>query len=394
MKAAGLCGIVLVAAGTGLLAQTQQAPKAPVSAEAVASTAPVKPGPTAAELARWRQTIVHTQRPQGGCFTSEYPATAWTKVACGKPPPTPRLPARGPSAIRLVGYGYDYTTSVAPRDISWAEGSFDAVINVKSACSITCGDSACRTNLEKCTSGDRPNEYSLQLNTNKSPQAKLCQGHPKCLAEAQFVFVNRDCPNTDWLAWLFGTHSQGCAYIEYWLQNYDGKCPSGWSSSGGDCVANSQNAVMFKPFLVDDLGFMKLTGAVAGVHGKDDVITFTYANKAYSAAGDNRLSDLGEYWTAAEFNVFGVNNSAQAVFNSGSTLIVRIVTDSGTNSAPQCVAHSGITSETNNLTLTALPRSPASAPGPALIFAESNAPGTIRSPVDSCADVVTVGGTN
>jgi hypothetical protein len=383
MKAPGLCAMVAVAAGMGLLACTQQAPKPPV-----------KPMPSAEELERWRRTILHTQRPEKGCFTSEYPATAWTKVSCGKPPTAPHLLARGPGSIKVVGNGYDYTANVAPRDISWAEGSFDAVINVKSACSIMCGDSVCRTNLTKCTSGNRPNEYGLQLNTNKYLEAKACQNHPKCLAEAQFVFSNRSCPNTDWLAWLLGTHSQACAYIEYWLQNYDGKCPSGWSSHGGDCVVNSQNAVMFKPFLVDDLGFMKLTGAVAGVHGKDDVITFTYADKAYSASGDNRLSDLGEHWNAAEFNVFGDGGGSQAVFNSGSTLIVRIVTDSGTAGALQCKSHSGITAETNNLNLTALPRTPASVPRPALVFAESNAPGTIHSNPDSCADAVTIGGTN
>jgi hypothetical protein len=161
-------------------------------------------------------------------------------------------------------------------------------------------------------------------------------------------------------------------------------------------VADSQNSVDFVPLLVDDLGFMKLMGGVPGVHGQDDILTFTYKNKAYSVPGDSRLRGLGQGWQEAEFNVFGDGNGSQAVFNSGATLVVRIVTNTGTNSAPQCSNTStGSTAETNNLLLTALPQGPWSkGPGPALVFAESNVPGTVQ--VNACANAsfVTVGGTN
>jgi hypothetical protein len=97
MKAAGLCALVALAATLavrgGVLAQVQQAPKPTVPVEApmppVEAPKPphsVKPKPSAEELERWRQTIVRTPRPEKGCFIADYPATAWTKVSCGKPP--------------------------------------------------------------------------------------------------------------------------------------------------------------------------------------------------------------------------------------------------------------------------------------------------------------------
>jgi len=105
LKAAGLCAVVVLAAtlggsggmlGTGLLAQAQQAPK---------PTAPVKAKPRAEEVERWRQTIVRAQRPEKACFVAKYPATAWTKVPCGRPPKGVFLARKGPPSIKLVGQG-------------------------------------------------------------------------------------------------------------------------------------------------------------------------------------------------------------------------------------------------------------------------------------------------
>jgi hypothetical protein len=107
-------------------------------------------------------------------------------------------------------------------------------------------------------------------------------------------------------------------------------------------------------------------------------------------AGDNLFPDLGKGWNAAEFNVFGINNGAQVIFNTGSTLVVRIVVDSGTTSAPLCNSGS-TTGETNNLWLTSI-KGPATGPGPALIFTESNAVGTL--PLLPCTDTLRIAGTN
>jgi hypothetical protein len=400
LKAAGLCATVALivalaggsgVSGIGLAAQAQEAPKPPEAAHTSKPTVS-KPPPSAQELEQWRRTIVHTKRLEKACFTAEYPATTWTKVPCGKPPKSRFLPAKGPRPEKAVGGGTDDFAQPSG-NISWAEGSFDAVLNVKSACS----DAPPYPPTPKCTSGNRKNEYMLQLNTNTFKTSE-CNNHSECRGWEQFVFSNRFCENKEPLMRILVTHgtSLACAYIQYWLLGYGNGCPKNWNQSGGDCVADSQNSVDFVPLLVDDLGFMKLMGGVPGVHGQDDTLTFTYKNKAYSVPGDSRLKGLVQGWQEAEFNVFGDGGGSQAVFNSGSTLVVRIVTDAGTLSAPQCSNTStGSTAETNNLLLTALPQGPWSkGPGPALVFAESNVPGTVQVKPCASASFVTVGGTN
>ena len=127
--------IAALAGGSGMseigrAAQAREAPKPPEAA----NTSPTvsKPPPSAQELERWRGTIVHTKRLEKACFTAEYPATTWTKVPCGKPPKSLFLPAKGPRPEKAVGGGTD-DFAQASGNISWAEGSFDAVLNVKSA---------------------------------------------------------------------------------------------------------------------------------------------------------------------------------------------------------------------------------------------------------------------
>src|SRR5215469_9604611 len=52
----------------------------------------------------WRTAIVRSALPGQGCFTAEYPATAWTEVACTKAPDREYQPAHHPQ----VGFGNDY----------------------------------------------------------------------------------------------------------------------------------------------------------------------------------------------------------------------------------------------------------------------------------------------
>jgi len=180
------------------------------------------------------------------------------------------------------------------------------MIGVHSACSAACPNGACPPATYTCTSGNLPNNYSLQLNTNPfiTGASLSCNKHPEwqCQGWQQFVFSNRYCE---------GNAGQGeaCAYIEYWLFNYNnGKsCPWGWQlvpggpGRSGGCVINSHNAVAVKegcgpgikggPFNVDDLGFMKLSGVVAGVGWPEDWVTFTCATNVYSAPGDNRSEE-------------------------------------------------------------------------------------------------------
>jgi hypothetical protein len=395
------------AAGVGAQAQSVQAPEPPQGTQAAKPPEGATPKPSADELERWRQAIAHTNRPKKSCFTAQYPATTWTEVPCGKPPKALFLPAKGPRPL-VVGNGTDFSAQAASGFISEAEGSFDSVIGVTSECDVACPTNGCPKNMT-CSSSDLKNVYSLQLNTNYFATS-ACRGHKDCVGWQQFFFVNRDCVG-------YGVSPlPACAFIEYWLLGYGSNCPSGWQSAPGDtdCAVNSQNSVNFLPYLVQDLGFMKLRGDVAGVQSQDDVVTFTVFDKAYSAPGDNQLPDLGQQWNQAEFNVVGGGNGSQAVFNLGSSLIVRTVVDSGITSAPQCVL-TGTTGETNNLTLTELATRPTNSnspaisstqpgntvtgpwsggPGPALVYAESNAADAIPAPLGSgtCTGYVTVGG--
>jgi hypothetical protein len=401
------------AEGVGAQAQSVEAPKPLQGTQAAKPPEGATPKVSADELERWRQAILHTKRPKKACYTAQYPATTWTEVPCGKPPKTPLLPAKGPRPL-IVGSGTDFSAKAASGFISQAEGSFDSVTGVTSECNVECPTNGCTMNMT-CSSSDVKNGYSLQLNTNHFATSE-CRGHKGCMGWQQFYFTNRDCAG-------FGESPlPACAFIEYWLLGYGSNCPSGgWQSvEGTDCAVNSQNSVNFLPYLVQDLGFMKLRGEVAGVESQDDVVTFTVFDKAYSAPGDNHLPDLGQQWSQAEFNVVGVGNRSQAVFNLGSTLIVRTLVDSGTNSAPQCVL-AGTTGETNNLTLAELASRPTNAPvresrrtdisstqpgntvrgpwsggpGPALVYAESNAADAIAAPLGSgsCIGYVTVGST-
>jgi hypothetical protein len=408
IKTARFCAVIamagLVSALVSRVGQTraQQEPTQPVAQ---------KPKPSADELERWRQTIVHTKRPKKACFTAEYPATTWTEVPCGKPPKGPFLPAGGPRSLK-VGNGTDFAAQAASGYISRAEGSFDSVTSLKSACSVQCPNLKCPTN-PTCTSSDVKNDFSLQINSNTF-STSACKGHANCAGWEQFFFTNRACAESPFPA---------CAFIQYWLLGYGDSCPQGWHSYQHSCAINSQNSVNFLPFLVDDLGFMKLTGEVAGVDAEDDVVTFTYATKSYSAPGDNRLRELGQKWQISEFNIFGDMDGSQAVLNTGTTLVVRNLVDSGTTSAPLCVAPGGATGETNSLTLAELQTRPTNAgvkrtdivntqpntanggiwsggPGPALVFMESNVAGTVSAvtgPAGSiakgCEHTVTVGGT-
>jgi hypothetical protein len=76
----------------------------------------------------------------------------------------------------------------------------------------------------------------------------------------------------------------------------------------------------------------------------------TVGGTPHTASRNNYFPDLGSQWQEAEFNVFGDGGGDQAVFNTGSTVVVRTGVDSGTTSAPSC-DDKGFTGESNCLTL-------------------------------------------
>jgi hypothetical protein len=346
--AIALLSTMLLGTAPRLVAQ-QAAVQAPTQA-AQTSTA-TKPAPDAVELERWRQTILHTKKPKKACYLANYPDTAWTEVTCTKPPTVPQSQGKGPRANNVGGGNPEYSAQVASGRISESEGSFDSAIRVTS----------------EADSG--ANAFTLQLNTEFLPFISACAPiSGGCRGWEQFVFSNSKCQASSFYPHL---SSKACVYIEYWLIGY-GSCPSSWhSDDNGDCWINSTNATPVPPQTVTnaELESLKLTGQIAGVSGADDSVTLSIGSAVYSAPGDDYIFDLASWWQISEFNIFGDCCGSQAAFNSGSTLVVRTVVNSGTTSAPTC-SPGGYTAESNNLTLVG-PCSPVGGASPAIVFTET-----------------------
>ena len=111
---------------------------------------------------------------------------------------------------------------------------------------------------------------------------------------------------------------------------------------------------------------------------------------ASSAPGGDYFPDLGTQWQEVEFNVFGNGNDSQAVFNNGSTVVVRTSVVSGTSLGPGC-DEAGFTGESNNLILVNLVPPVPHTGIPSLVFKESNATGSTQT---TCAGAVSVGDTH
>ncbi|HTZ70759.1 MAG TPA: hypothetical protein VMB71_08940, partial [Acetobacteraceae bacterium] len=92
------CVVGILLAGLSMMGTAQAAPRAR-SVEARLAAA-------------WRAAITGVAVPGQGCFTAEYPSTAWVRVACTKAPPGPFLPAHGPRGF-VVGNGNDYAAETA-----------------------------------------------------------------------------------------------------------------------------------------------------------------------------------------------------------------------------------------------------------------------------------------
>ena len=321
-------------------------------------------------------------------------------------------PASGPG-WDMIGQNQDNSALAASGVISYSKGSFDSATGMKCEGEVQCPNFQCPKS--PTCSGQSSNEFTLQLNTN-SFRAARCNNAPSssCMGEEQFVFTNSQCQTDD-----FYPHSpsKACVYIEYWLQGYGTRsgCPSPFklTDKPGYCVVNSTNYTPVPPQVLTNslLESLQLTGEVAPaqltlagepvkVTGQvtQDKVTLTIGSTSYSALGDNIFPELGSSpnsWTFSEFNIFGDGHGSQAVFNSGTTLLVRTAVNSGTTSAPRCNG-SGNTLESNNLSLLGT-CSQVGGPSPAIVFPESLASGHQGSTAllydanDGQADVVGFG---
>lgn len=288
----------------------------------------------------WRQTIAQTPVPAEGCFQASYPNLTWNKVECTVAPQIPYRPRTG-RISQTVGDGNDYAAEVTSGVIEKTVGSFPKVKGVTTETGLL-----------------GPNDYSLQLNSNFMNTA-ACNGakNPaQCLDWEQFVYSS-------------GYEE---AFMQYWLINYNNRCPGGWFSYGGDCYTNS-NAVSTPLAVITELKTLKLSGtAKLGTAKKAgiDTLVFTEEKQAYSTTGSDSVVDLATAWTESEFNIVGDGDGSEATFNSGSSVTVKVAVTNGTKNAPTCAADSGTTAETNNLNLGSCAGTGAATPY--IEFTESN----------------------
>jgi hypothetical protein len=269
----------------------------------------------------WREAIAQTAVPAEGCFQAFYPSLTWNKVECVVAPNIPYRPRTG-RISQTVGDGNDYAAEVTSGLISKTTGSFPKVKGVTSETGLL-----------------GANDYSLQLNSNFMNTA-ACSGakNPaECLDWEQFVYSS-------------GYEE---AFMQYWLINYNTRCPSGWYSYGGDCYTNS-NAVGTPEAVITELKTLKLSGSAKKGTAKKagiDTLVFTAEKQAYSTTGLDTVVDLATAWTESEFNIVGDGDGSEASFNTGSSVTVKVAVANGTKNAPTCAANSGTTAETNNLNL-------------------------------------------
>ncbi len=287
--------------------------------------------------ADWRAAISRAALPGEGCFTAEYPDTAWTQVACTAPPDRAFEPAQG----QAVGFGEDYAATVG-NSISSATGSFPAISGLTS---------------EK--SAGVSNQYSLQLNVPYFSSPAACQSSPYppgCSAWQQFVFSQGG-----------GKNGASSAFMVYWLINYGPYCPSGWSQAALNCWIDS-SAVAVPQQKLSALGDLQLSGAA--ISGGNDTVTLTTSKKAYAVGASDSALALAGSWRGTEFNVVGDGAGTQANFNEGTNITVNIQLTNGSKTAPVCRTNTIFTYETNNLDLGACKGK--SGKNPAITFTESN----------------------
>jgi hypothetical protein len=160
-----------------------------------------------------------------------------------------------------------------------------------------------------------------------------CRGVSGCLSWSQFVY---------------STNEQS-AFIQDWLIGI-GNCPNSsfFSDGQGDCFKNSA-AVSVPAIAIGNLSGFKMVGSA--VRNGKDTLVFTAEGEAFSTNQPDSVTNLATAWTASEFNIIGDGGGSEAVFNTGSSITVKIALVDGSSSAPTCVKNDGTTGETNNLNL-------------------------------------------
>jgi hypothetical protein len=342
-------------------ADAAPAPSTPSPTTTVTVNTPAPPDADSAKWLSWRAAMMKIKQGEAGCYQADYPTLKWNKVECGGGPVHPATQSLHPFTIGNTNG--DYAISLSSGTFVSATGSFPVIQNVTSVTDL-----------------GAPNEYTLQINTNKFPASK-CKPSPNCQGWEQFVF-----------------DSGGGVNIQPWLVQYISPatptCPTGFSPGGnpGDCWA-PQYSANFPPVLFQNLGGIILT-ATAAANGNDVVTAYTGGHIYTTSISDNTVG-LAAGWTQTEFNVFAECCLAQGTFNPGAYMKVT-VSGTATAGSPQATCGTigaSTTGETANL-FTLAPCSSNGASPPTFTFQEASPPAiaSISPPAVSAAgdDQVTI----
>jgi len=316
-----------------------QATEGAVDAEAVAR-------------ANWSAVMTHNPASPEGCFQASYPNFVWEKMDCKvvqpRVHPVRRQPTNG--AEDVTGNGNDYVASASGL-ITETLGTFPAVTGVTSEKSVGVAAFGGGGILGS-------NEYTLQINSNFTGTTSVCAGHSGCTVWQQFIYS----PD-------YNVKGEAAVFMQYWLIGWGSSaCPRTWASAGGgDCYKNSAS-VTAPDMPITSLAKLTLSGTA--VAGGNDTVVFNNGTNAYSITGKDSVVDIAAVWKQSEFNVVGNAGGSEAVFNSGSSVTVKVALTDGSTSAPTCVANDGSTGETNNLNLGTCSASSGSTPS--IQFTESN----------------------
>jgi hypothetical protein len=317
-------------------------------------TSTASPTPAAFQnLSSWEGYIAKVAVPSAGCYNATFPSTSWTTVPCATAPSVPSVPSvlQGPD-----GNGNDQVAYAPSSTIVSSEGTIGPLTQVTSEYDGIIGP-------------NDPNEFSLQINAQPTPAVSTAfTGSSSNYQNGWAQFMVHNDP-----AGHYGSAGTSI-YIQYWLDNYaaqnGGTCPSNipsgigsWMISGplsaptSSCFANSPS-IKVPTQTVSNLANDAMWGQIQ--NGLDEVVFCdrTVSSCATASARDSVI-DLSQYWNSSEFNILGLGDGSEAIFNQGAgmQLTNTVVTDQGGDLPLDCI-NDGFTGETNNLNFVPQPESP------------------------------------
>jgi hypothetical protein len=336
----------------------------------------------------WTATMSRAPPPNAkGCFNAAYPKLGWQEVPCVEAPNRP-----------YVGNGTDYVANVAAGNvISSATGSFDSVTGVTSetGTTFTFVNGNCQT-----LASNVPNIFSLQLNTQRF-KTSLCSNAVNQAGAQPATGAANPAVCQGWQQFVYSSTSN-IIFMQYWLLNYGATivvnnqvlpaCPVGWAPSAGGCFISTPGT----PVPLQSIANLHDMSLTAGANTAFDSVKILIAGNTPSVSASNQDSvlNLAPNWQAAEFNVFGDSCNSAAVFKDPAATIVVRTQVNAAGSAPTCVtdgAFNGFTGETNSLNLVGTPATVQKSGSPAIVFTESQAPGTPSSCTVSKSGLACVG---